>query len=207
MLRKCKFLIAKFIKKMCIPSAFNNCKISKKAYVCSQGDFNSMTLGDYSYVGYRGFINNTSIGKYVSIADNCRIGGDEHPTKWVSTSPVFIKGKNVLGVHFSDHSFTSSVRTIIENDVWIGANVLIKAGVHIYTGAVIGMGAVVTHDVGPYEVWGGNPARMIRKRFDDKTISLLLESHWWELEENIVRKYSNYIDNPDEFLNRVKDEK
>lgn len=72
-------------------------------------------------------------------------------------------------------------RTVIGNDVWIGQGAFIKAGVHIGTGAVIGMGAVVTHDVEPYKIWVGNPARLIRKRFDDEMVQQLLASKWWRI--------------------------
>ena len=58
-----------------------------------------------------------------------------------------------------------------------------KSGVTISDGAVIGMGSVVTHDVGPYEIWAGNPARMIRKRFDDETVENLKQIKWWNWNE------------------------
>ena len=77
-------------------------------------------------------------------------------------------------------------KTIIEHDVWIGTNAIIKAGVKISTGAVIAMGAVVTKDVGPYEIWGGVPARLIKKRFSEEKIKNLLNSMWWDLNRNEI---------------------
>jgi len=68
----------------------------------------------------------------------------------------------------------------IGNDVWIGRETLILSGVTIGDGAVIGARAVVTKDVEPYSIVAGNPARLIRKRFDDKTIHRLLEIRWWD---------------------------
>lgn len=112
------------------------------------------------------------------------IGGANHPITWVSTSPVFHGGKNILRKNFATHEFETTKKTIIGNDVWIGNNCLIKSGINICDGAVIGMGSVVTKDVGPYEIWGGNPAKMIRKRFDDLTIEKLIQSKWWGLEDN-----------------------
>ena len=70
---------------------------------------------------------------------------------------------------------------IVGNDVWIGAHVLIKGGIRIGDGAVIGMGSVVTKDVPAYAIIGGNPAHLIRYRFEKDVIERLLLSKWWEL--------------------------
>ena len=75
----------------------------------------------------------------------------------------------------------------IGNDVWIGDNVFIKSGVKIGDGAVVGAGAVVTKDVPPYAVVVGVPARVIKYRFDEKTIAELLELKWWDLDAQIVK--------------------
>ena len=74
----------------------------------------------------------------------------------------------------------------IGNDVWIAANVCVTRGVSISDGAVIGAGAIVTHDVGPYEIWAGVPARKIGQRFSDEMIAELLELNWWDLPEEIL---------------------
>lgn len=85
--------------------------------------------------------------------------------------------------------------TIIGNDVWIGYEALIMPGVKIGDGAVIGTRAVVTKDVEPYTIVGGNPAKIIRKRFDDATIEKLLEIQWWNWEiEKIMENYQNIMD-------------
>ncbi|MGH8817844.1 MAG: CatB-related O-acetyltransferase [Achromobacter pestifer] len=68
---------------------------------------------------------------------------------------------------------------VIGNDVWIGANVVIRSGVTVGDGAVCAAGAVVTRDVQPYSIVGGVPARPIRKRFDDETVNRLLAMRWW----------------------------
>ena len=70
--------------------------------------------------------------------------------------------------------------TIIGNDVWIGQNAVILPGVHIGDGAIIGANSVVGSDVEPYTIIAGNPAKPIRKRFDDKLISLMLKWKWWD---------------------------
>ena len=70
--------------------------------------------------------------------------------------------------------------TVVGNDVWIGQNVTILPGVHIGDGAIIGMNSVVASDVEPYTIVAGNPARAIRKRFDNELIALLLQLKWWD---------------------------
>ena len=67
-------------------------------------------------------------------------------------------------------------------------HVCIKSGVEISDGAVIGMGSVVTKDVGPYEIWAGNPARKIRTRFSEEDISFLLNTEWWNWNEEDLRR-------------------
>lgn len=98
----------------------------------------------------------------------------------MSTSPCFHVKNNATGVYYGDNIFQWSKETVIGNDVWIGIRAIILPGVNVHDGAVIGAGRVVTKDVGPYEIWAGNPARMIRKRFDDETIEKLLEMKWWD---------------------------
>lgn len=106
--------------------------------------------------------------------------------------------------NFAKHEYDIFSETLIGNDVWIATNVMIKAGVKISDGAVIGMGAVVTKDIGPYEIWAGNPARCIRKRFNDETISKLLDIEWWNLDENELIKRAQYFNNVDMLLKKYK---
>ena len=77
---------------------------------------------------------------------------------------------------------------VIGNDVWIGFEAVIMAGVHIGNGAIIGARAVVTKDVAPYTIVGGVPARTIRKRFDDATISRLESLRWWDWSKERIRR-------------------
>ena len=70
--------------------------------------------------------------------------------------------------------------TVIGNDVWIGQNAVILPGVHVGDGAIIGANSIVGSDIEPYTIVAGNPAKPIRKRFDDELISLLLEWKWWD---------------------------
>jgi acetyltransferase-like isoleucine patch superfamily enzyme len=137
------------------------------------------------------------IGNYCSIADGVGILLDSaHRPDWITTYPfsyVFEEFRNTFGVPISKGNVN------IGNDVWIGKNALILSGVTIGDGAVIGAGSVVTKDVEPYAIVAGNPARLIRKRFDQETINELLKIKWWQwdtqrIKENMPLLLSNRID-------------
>ena len=177
--------------------------MDKTAAICSGVKFYRGKIGKYSYIGNNSFVSDTNIGNFTSISTDCYIGGTSHPTEWVSTSPVFHKWSNIMKKNFARHEFEIFKRTEIGSDVWIGNRVMIKAGVTIGDGAVIGMGSIVTKDVGPYEIWAGNPARLIRKRFDDETIARLQETEWWNLSDEEIQQYAAWFNNPHAFLEQV----
>ncbi len=178
--------------------------IDKKAKINYGCNIVDAKMGKFSYCGYDCWIIDAEIGSFCSISNNVRIGGPAHPMSWVSTSPVFHKGSNIFGKNFSEHEFEPMRRTYIGNDVWIGENAIIKAGVTISDGAVIGAGSVVTHDVGPYEIWAGNPARIIRKRFDDEKIESLIELKWWDKDDDEIAKIAVDFNDPNKILETEK---
>lgn len=178
--------------------------VDKTAAICSGVRFYRGKIGKYSYIGNNSFVSDTDIGSFTSISTDCYIGGTSHPTDWVSTSPVFHKWENIMKKNFARNEFEIFKRTTIGNDVWIGNRVMIKAGVKIADGAVIGMGSVVTKDIGPYEIWAGNPARMIRKRFEDETIDVLEKMKWWEWDDNKIEKYAEKFTVPSELIEAWK---
>ena len=120
------------------------------------------------------------IGAFCSIADEVKIFlGGEHRVDWVTTYPFSVIKKWEQGQHITGTPKTKG-DVVIGNDVWIGYDAVILSGVTIGDGAVIGARSLVTTDVPPYSIFGGNPARLIRMRFDDATISSLLELKWWD---------------------------
>ena len=72
-------------------------------------------------------------------------------------------------------------------------------------GAIIGMGSVVTKNIGPYEIWAGSPARFIRKRFNENICQSLLELKWWEKDDSVIRSVSQYMNQPEVFIKKLKD--
>lgn len=193
------YYLSKLIKKMNFP-AVKNSKIDKTSKICSGSHVVNSELGKYSYIGNFCTVINTKIGSFCSIADNCIIGGSSHPIKWVSTSPVFHEGKNIMRRNFSNHPYITSIETIIGNDVWIGNNCLIKSGVTIGDGAVIGMGSVLTKDVGSYEIWAGNPAKLIRKRFNEDIIKKLQTKNWWDLPEKVLCQHAERFNDVEQYI-------
>lgn len=202
---KLSYLLAKLIKKLHIPAIKESC-IHKTSKICSGSHIVSTNVKKYSYIGNFCTVINSNIGSFCSIADNCIIGAANHPIDWVSTSPVFHKGKNVLKKNFAHHELKADGKTIIGSDVWIGNNCLIKGGIEIGDGAIIGMGSIVTKNVGPYEIWAGNPAKLIRKRFDDEVIKELTKIKWWDWEDEKVSMYSKFFIEPKHFTNNLKKE-
>lgn len=170
--------------------------IDKTAAICTGVKFYRGKIGKYSYIGNNSFVSDTDIGNFTSISTHCYVGGAAHPLDWVSTSPVFHNWGNIMKKNFAHHEFDVFKRTSIGSDVWIGNRVMIKAGVTIADGAVVGMGSIVTKDIGAYEIWAGNPAKMIRKRLDDDVIEKMMEIKWWEWEDEKIEVYASDFDSP-----------
>lgn len=182
-------------KNISLLSIVSNSKVSRKAKLSPYTKFYSSEIGDYSYIGWKTVVTDAKIGNFCSIAGDCVIGGASHPINWVSTSPIFYSGKNIFGRNFSDNNYDDVELTIIKNDVWVAANVLIRQGVVIGNGAVIGMGSVVTKNIGAYEIWAGNPAKKIGDRFESNVSEVLDKSHWWNFSEDELKKYSKNFNN------------
>lgn len=138
----------------------------------------------------------TKIGKYVSIAQNVVIGLGNHPINFISTNPCFYSNDQDLSKELNKPCY-------IGNDVWIGRNVMIKNGIKIGNGAIIGAGAVVTKDVPDYAIVAGVPAKIIKYRFDENTIKLLLESKWWDYPFDVIKNLD--YQNPIHFIEQLKE--
>jgi len=120
------------------------------------------------------------IGKFCMIASDVKfiMNGANHLTNALTTYPFAIFGKGWENA-MDGKSYPQKGDIIIGNDVWIGYNATIMAGVNIGDGAIIATNSTVIKDVEPYAIVGGNPATQIKKRFPDETISKLLEQEWW----------------------------
>lgn len=152
----------------------------------------NIIVGEFSYFGDVDFEKHVThhydfIGDRLIIGKFCQIGagvefvmnGANHQMNAISTFPFYImQGWNMNPPPMSELPIKGD--TVVGNDVWIGQNVTILPGVHIGDGAIIGANSVVGSDVEPYTIIAGNPAKHIRKRFDDELIDLLLKFKWWD---------------------------
>lgn len=160
----------------------NNCSIERRNML-----FNSH-LGNYTYTGYNTVIKYATIGKFCSVSWNVSIGGANHDMKHITTHPFPLLPKFGLTDKSKIYKQFTDKKIVIGNDVWIASNACILRGVTIADGAVIGAGAVVNRNVGPYEVWAGVPAKKIGQRFPDSVVERLLNLAWWEFPENVLRQ-------------------
>ncbi|MGB3844255.1 MAG: type B chloramphenicol O-acetyltransferase [Sphingopyxis sp.] len=129
------------------------------------------------------------IGSFCSIGSGAvfiMAGNQGHRNEWISTFPFFWMPE-VAAFAGAQNGYLPAGDTVVGHDVWIGSEAVVMPGVRIGDGAVIGTRAVVTRDVEPYTIVGGNPAAPIRKRFDDRRIALLLEMGWWDWPEERLR--------------------
>ena len=156
----------------------------------------------HAYPGDRGRL---VVGRYCSFALEVEVFlGGEHRTDWVSTFPLR-EVNRLPGAHASGHPATRG-DVVIGSDVWLGRGCLLRSGVHVGDGAVIGARAVVTRDVRPYAVVAGNPARELRRRFSDQQIDGLLRIAWWDWPDSKVLGAVDLLNGAgvDEFLEHAR---
>ncbi len=126
------------------------------------------------------------IGKFCSIARGVEfvMNGANHPMDGVSAFPfgIFIDGQPTIPKEIVKNKGD----TVIGNDVWIGQNATFMPGVKVGDGSIVGANAVVAKDIPPYAIAVGNPARVVKMRFDDATIQKLLKIKWWDLPVEVI---------------------
>ena len=163
----------------------------KEIYVKPTVTNPNIVVGDFTYIADSEFESHVThlyewncdrliIGKFCQIASGVEfvMNGANHQMNAISTFPFYtLEGWDMEPPETSDLPLKGD--TIIGNDVWIGQNAVILPGVHIGDGAIIGADSVVGSNVDPYTIVIGNPARKLRKRFDDELIELMLKFKWW----------------------------
>lgn len=144
------------------------------------------------------------IGKFCSIASGVKIlGGGNHRIQRVTSYPL----KYVLLYNMrkrTDDCSESRGPTVIGNDVWIGLDAIVLSGITIGDGAVVSAGAVVTKDVPPYAIVGGNPAKIIAYRFSEEQIKDLLKIKWWNMDTKKIKDNINLFGDVDKFIKFFK---
>ena len=176
----------------------------------------NIIVGEYTYFDGQNFQKHVThhydfVGDKLIIGKFCQIGrgvefimnGANHQMNSVSTYPFYIfNGWRQDPPKKEDLPYKGD--TIIGNDVWIGQNVTFLPGVHVGDGCIIGANAVVASDIPSHSVVVGNPARVIRKRFDDEMIELLEKLQWWNKTTNQIQKIIPLLSNGD--ISYVKEE-
>lgn len=140
------------------------------------------SIGSNNYFAPYTLAYNARIGNYCSIGPGCKIGLAEHDITAISTKANINNGGEEMDL------FDFNNPSIIENDVWLGANVVVKQGIKVGTGAVIGANSVVISDIPPYAVAVGAPAKVKKYRFDKSKINEILESKWFEKDATAARR-------------------
>lgn len=153
-----------------------------------------ISIGDYTYgeipnIRYWGGEYRLHIGKFCSIADNLKIFlGGNHQIYSITTYPLQL----IFG-EFNNGEIKKKQRkknfVNIGNDIWIGSNVTILSGVTLGDGCIIGAGTLVSKDVPSYSIFCGNPGRVVKYRFDQEIIKMLLEIQWWDWDIKIINNH------------------
>lgn len=196
---KYRHLIVGFRAKIAYGSQFEGYnKISHHAYFSGKMGY-STYIGEYSNVIGK-------IGRYCSIGGNVVFLCSTHPVeKYVSTAPCFYSTLKQNGFSYiNKQKFNefpkyknSEFPIIVGNDVYIGYGARIIAPLRIGDGAVIAANSVVTHDVEPFTIVGGSPAKVIKKRFADEDIAFLNKINWWDKDPEWLRKHADLFEDID----------
>ena len=174
--------------------------------------FSKSKVGFASYFSPGCRVFGMEIGKFCSIGRNLDVVFSQHPLyNCISTHPVFFSIINYpfsyvsRDKHFFYRFYEKGVTVKIGNDVWVGDNVTIMGGVSIGDGAVLAANSVITKDVPPYAIVGGNPAKLIKYRFESELIEVLMRLQWWNKPESWIKQNAElfYNDNYTELKNII----
>ena len=176
-----KHLLSLFRK---VRLAFFHNTIGKNVELCKGVYLSHCAIGSYCYLGMHSYFNHVEMGNYCSVSGFVTIGAMEHDYNDVSSSTFLGDGG------YADHI------THIGNDVWIGAQSVIRQGVSIGDGAVIGANSFVNKNIPPYAIAFGTPVKIYKYRFDEETISRIRESHFWTMSPEkariVIKELKNY---------------
>lgn len=193
-------------------SKVRGAKIAKNVKIGSHCNIQRGRVSSFSYMGDYCELPQVEIGKFCSIAAHVTLAAGNHPMSYVSTSPYTYStirnsftNKQLYTQEFfytdEDHKYLCK----IGNDVWIGTGATLVSGskaLNIGNGAVSAAGAVVTKDVPPYAVVAGCPAKILRYRFSDETISELEKEKWWDKSEDWIRESVEAFSDPSRLFAR-----
>lgn len=182
--------------------ADENCHFEEGVVLKSNAKVFRCKIGRYSYIGRDSEFQDCVVGRFCSVAPYVLCGLGQHPHRsFVAMSPTFYRNPAPCLTLVKETRFLDEYAPIqIGSDVWIGARAIVKDGVSIGHGAVVGAGAVVTKDVPPYAIVGGVPARVIGYRFSTDIIQRLLEISWWDRDIEWIKSHVDRFGDVDSFV-------
>jgi len=193
----------KFLKKL-HSKDIHNSTIHSTSKVEASSQVVLSSFDRHSYCGYGCTIINTRVESFVSIGDNVSIGLSTHPLHHVSLSPVFLSHNDSVKTKLARFDYRLNLTTIIQSDTWIGNGAYIKAGVTVAYGSVVGMNSVLTKSTSPYGIYAGNPAKLIKFRFDEAVRNSLLATRWWTYPESRLLDLGQFFDSPERLLAHLR---
>lgn len=187
-------------------SIIRDCNFGEYVEIASNNNIQESTIDSYSYTSENCQIIYSNIKKFVNIASYVRLNPSQHPMSWANQHHIQYR-KEMFGFGKDDDSFfdwRKEKKVEIGNDVWIGHNVVIMGGVTVSNGVVIGSSSVVTKDVPPYAIVVGNPAKIIKYRFDEESIKNLEDIAWWNWDFEKIKSAIDDFKNIELFIKKYK---
>lgn len=182
-----------------------NCTFGRYVELGTQCVAEETEIGDYTYLFGSNDVIYSAIGKFNSIATGVRLNPVQHPMRERAAAHHLTYRAAHYGLGEDDPTILDwrrQRRVVTGNDVWIGHNAVVMGGVTIGDGAVVAAGAVVTHDVRPYEIVGGVPARHLGWRYDEDTIAAMLRIRWWDWSHEELRERLKDINDTAAFVRK-----
>jgi len=174
-----------------ISSTIINSKLMGNNLIAPKAYLKNSELGDLSYIGRSSYIVSSKIGKYCSIGSFVTTAIGTHPVGFLVNHPSFYsKGHHLPWKSNKQFDFQELIeqdfQIHIGNFVWIGQNAIILGGVSIGDGAIIASGSVVRKNIPPYEIWGGNPIKKIKNRFNENEMIDARRINWEKIDKNEI---------------------
>lgn len=189
-------------------STIERCHFDRNVIINRRSYINDSEIGRYSYTGINTIMTFTKLGSFCSVGRNVDLGGKDHDYHKITTMKAFRFSQMQEGGGRLTNIPSPQKDCVIGNDVWIAAGVQVLHNVTIGDGAVIGGGAVVTHDIPPYAIAVGVPAKIIGYRCSEEQIARLLKIKWWDWSEEQIQEHFHLLlnnDITDEMLDQLEE--
>lgn len=171
----------------------NAVKLADYVNIAHDAEISHSSIGKRTSIGRYAKVRDAEVGPYCSISWNVTLGAVSHPIERLSTHAFTYRKQ--FGI--VDKDVPQTAKTIrIGHDVWIGCDCVVMPGISIGGGSVVGANSVVTRDVPAYSIVAGNPARIIRQRFDSDVSAALDDTRWWEWDDRTLKRNLRFLTSP-----------